>query len=54
MFVYVCFLRKERYLAGVEVAKNGDRIESRERSKGGHLTETWSHAISISCIGQLN
>lgn len=28
MFVYFCLLRKERYLAGVEVAKNGGRIES--------------------------
>lgn len=28
MFVYFCVLRKERYLAGVEVAKNGSRTES--------------------------
>lgn len=28
LFVYFCLLRKERYLAGVELAKNGGRIES--------------------------
>lgn len=28
MLVYFCFLRKETYLAGVELAKNAGRIES--------------------------